>query len=53
MIENILIEKTNKKENLMLHARKIKFMINDIKYNFEADYPNEFLNFLKTKIKSH
>ena len=47
------IEKTNKKENLMLHAKKIKFMINDIKYNFEADYPNEFLNFLKTKIKSH
>ena len=47
------IEKTNKKESLMLHARKIKFMINDDKYNFEADYPNEFLNFLKTKIKSH
>ncbi len=47
------IEKLNKKVNLMLHARKIKFMINNIKYNFEADYPNEFLNFLNTKIKSH
>lgn len=47
------IEKTNKKENLMLHAKKIKFMIKNIKYNFEADYPNEFLNFLKTKFKSH
>ena len=44
------VEKTNKKENLMLHARKIKFMINDVKYNFQADYPNEFVNFLKTKL---
>ena len=40
-------------KDLLLHAYKIKFMINDIKYNFEADYPNEFLNFLKAKIKSH
>ena len=46
-------EKTNKKENLMLHASKIKFMINNIKYNYEADYPIEFLNFLNTKIKSY
>ncbi len=45
-------EKINKRENLMLHARKIKFMINNNKYNFEADYPNEFLNFLNEKIKS-
>ena len=45
-------EKTIKKENLMLHARKIRFMINNTKYNFEADYPKEFLNFLNTKIKS-
>ena len=26
----------------MLHAYKIKFMINDIKYNFEAKYGEEF-----------
>ena len=27
-----------KKKNLMLHAYKIKFMINNNKYNFKADY---------------
>ena len=34
----------------MLHAQNIKFMINEIKYNYQADYTNEFLKFL-TKIK--
>ena len=32
---------------LMLHAHKIKFMINDIKYNFKADYNEDFKYFLK------
>jgi|TARA_B110000211_G_C14074215_1_gene551288 23S rRNA pseudouridine955/2504/2580 synthase len=36
-----------KSKNLMLHAYKIKFMINDIKYNFKASYNQEFENFLK------
>ena len=36
-------------KNLMLHAYKIKFMINDVKYNFEARYGEEFEQFLKRK----
>ena len=38
------------KYGLMLHAQNIKFMINEIKYNYQADYTNEFVKFL-TKIK--
>jgi len=40
---------TNKKKKsmIMLHAYKIKFMINDIKYNFKAKYNEEFEKFLK------
>ena len=34
-------------KNLMLHAYKIKFMINNIKYNFKAQYNNLFEEFLK------
>tara|TARA_B100001250_G_scaffold408013_1_gene429696 strand:+ start:188 stop:1090 length:903 start_codon:yes stop_codon:yes gene_type:complete len=37
----------SKKSLLMLHAYKIKFMINDIKYNFKADYNEDFKYFLK------
>jgi len=37
-------------KNLMLHAYKIKFMINDIKYNFKAKYNNLFEDFLKKNI---
>ena len=37
----------SKEKNLMLHAYKIKFMINNIQYNFKAKYDNEFENFLK------
>ena len=41
-------DKTNlKSKNLMLHAYKIKFMINDVQYNFKAKYNDEFENFLK------
>lgn len=36
-----------KEKNLMLHAYKIKFMINNIQYNFKAKYDKEFENFLK------
>jgi len=38
-----------KTKNLMLHAYKIKFMINNIKYNFEAKYGEEFEQFIKRK----
>ena len=33
----------------MLHAYKIKFMINNIKYNFEAKYGEEFEKLIKIK----
>ncbi len=36
-----------KKKNLLLHAYKIKFMINNIQYNFKAEYDKEFDRFLK------
>ena len=36
-----------KSKNLMLHAYKIKFMINNIQYNFKAEYNNNFEEFLK------
>ncbi len=36
-----------KSKNLMLHAYKIKFMINNVKYNFKAKYNESFENFLK------
>ena len=41
-----------KTKNLMLHAYKIKFMINNVQYNFKAKYNNEFEDFLK-KFKSY
>ena len=34
-------------KNLMLHAYKIKFMINNIQYNFKAKYNQHFEDFLK------
>ena len=37
-------------KNLMLHAYKIKFMINNVQYNFKAKYNNLFENFLKKNI---
>ena len=36
-----------KNKNLLLHAYKIKFMINNIQYNFKAEYDKEFDRFLK------
>ena len=40
-------QKRIKINNLLLHAYKIKFMINNIQYNFKAKYNNLFENFLK------
>jgi len=36
-----------KNRSLMLHAYKIKFMINNIQYNFKAEYDKEFEDLLK------
>jgi len=38
-----------KSKNLMLHAYEIKFMINNVKYNFRADFNNEFKDFINKK----
>ena len=43
-------KKRIKTKNLMLHAYKIKFMINNIQYNFKAKYNNLFEDFLKKNI---
>ena len=37
-------------KNLLLHAYKIKFMINNVQYNFKAKYNNIFENFLMKNI---
>jgi 23S rRNA pseudouridine955/2504/2580 synthase len=36
-----------KNKNLFLHAYKIKFMINNIQYNFKAQYDETFEDFIK------
>jgi 23S rRNA pseudouridine955/2504/2580 synthase len=38
-----------KSKNLMLHAYEIKFMINNIKYNFRADFNKDFKDFIIKK----
>ena len=38
-----------KSKNLMLHAYEIKFMINNVKYNFKADFNKEFKDFIIKK----
>jgi 23S rRNA pseudouridine955/2504/2580 synthase len=37
----------SKYKNLMLHAYKIKFMINNVQYNFKAEYDKDFEDFIK------
>ena len=38
-----------KSKNLMLHAYEIKFMINNVKFNFRADFNKEFKDFIIKK----
>ena len=38
-----------KSKNLMLHAYEIKFMINNVKYNFTANFSKEFKDFVSKK----
>ena len=38
-----------KSKNLMLHAYEIKFMINNVKYNFRSELNKEFKNFINKK----
>ena len=46
-INRKLNKKKTKNNNLMLHAYKIKFMINNVQYNFKAKYNKHFEDFLK------
>ena len=46
---NIIKQKNKKEKKLMLHAYKIKFMINKKKFNFEAKPPAYFNNYLNKK----
>ena len=46
---NIIKQKIKNEKKLMLHAYKIKFMINNKKYNFEAKPPIYFNNYLNKK----
>ena len=36
-----------KGKKLLLHAYKIKFMINNVQFNFKAEYDKEFEDFIK------
>ena len=42
-------DKLRKKNNLMLHAFKINFSINNVKYKFVAEPPENFKSILKEK----
>tara|TARA_B100000029_G_scaffold516269_1_gene628282 strand:+ start:280 stop:1191 length:912 start_codon:yes stop_codon:yes gene_type:complete len=46
---SLFSKRQSKKNNLMLHAHKIHFKINNIKYNFTADLPEYFKKFLRDK----
>ena len=48
-INRKLNKKMTKNNNLMLHAYKIKFMINNVQYNFKAKYNKNFEDFLKNQ----
>jgi 23S rRNA pseudouridine955/2504/2580 synthase len=42
-----------KSKKLMLHAYKIKFMINNVRYNFQANYNDEFKTLLNKIFKNY
>ena len=46
---NIRKLKTKTEKKLMLHAHKIKFLINDQKHNYKAELPDYFNNYLNKK----
>ena len=46
---NFSLKKNKNLKNLMLHAHKIHFKINDLKYNFTANLPQYFNKFLNEK----
>jgi len=46
---NIVKSKNKSEKKLMLHAYKIKFLINNKKFNYKADLPDYFNNYLNRK----
>tara|TARA_Y100000591_G_scaffold303924_1_gene300171 strand:+ start:119 stop:1012 length:894 start_codon:yes stop_codon:yes gene_type:complete len=48
--DKYFLNNRKKVKNLMLHAYKIKFMINNVQYNFKAKYNDIFEDFLKKNI---
>ena len=44
-----IIKKNKNQKKLMLHAYKIKFLINNKKFNFKAELPDYFNNYLNKK----
>ena len=46
---NIIKSKDKNEKNLMLHTYKIKFLINDKKFNYKAELPEYFNNYLNKK----
>ena len=46
---NIINSKNKVNKKLMLHAYKIKFLINNKKFNFKAELPDYFNNYLNKK----
>ena len=46
---NVIKNKNKNEKKLMLHASKIKFMINNKKFNFNAELPEYFNNYLNKK----
>ena len=48
--DKYFLNNRKKNKNLMLHAYKIKFMINNVQYNFKAKYNYIFEDFLKKNI---
>ena len=48
--DKYFLKNSKKIKNLMLHAYKIKFMINNVQYNFKAKYSDKFEDFLKKNI---
>ena len=46
---NIIKQKNKNEKKLMLHAYKIKFLINDKKFTYKAELPDYFNNYLNKK----
>ena len=48
--DKYFLNNRKKIKNLMLHAYKIRFMINNVQYNFKAKYNEIFEDFIKKNI---